>query len=551
MSSQLVVTEPRTNRSYDFELTRTETRIGRAPALSDLVLDSERVSRRHAVIRETPDGFVLTDLDSANGTLVNGQRAKQHTLKDKDSIAIGDYTLVFLQVAAAHPSIEYDTNPVGGTIVFRYPEQVALSAPGPHDVPVDELSARSLREDVDSLRKKAETLSRLYELSQLLRSVFSLEDIFKKLGEMIFRTTTADRFVVLLKDRATGELKPFATEFRDQDGAKGGDIKISRTVLDKVVNDRISLLSIDAQADERLSHAVSIVMQQVRSVMCAPLLAKNDVLGAIYVDCQQKMKIFTPDNLDMLNALAAQASMAVDNAMTHDQLVKEALARATYGRFMPRHVVEQILADPKALSLGGTNQVVTTLFSDVRGFTTLSERLRPEIVVELLNEYFSEMTPLVFDNGGLLDKYIGDGLMALFGVPYQSEQSAASAVASAIAMQRRMVALNKELQEKGLEEIAIGIGINTGTVTIGYIGSEQRTDYTVIGDAVNLAARLEKRAQPWQILISRSTLEAVGSMFTVNPVGEMTVKGRTEPVQVYEVVWQEGRKRTPASTTAS
>jgi adenylate cyclase len=262
----------------------------------------------------------------------------------------------------------------------------------------------------------------------------------------------------------------------------------------------------------------------------------------MYLDCQKRMKMFSTDDLDLLNALAVETSMAVDNAITHEQLLKEALARAAYGRFMPRHVVDEILANPDALSLGGNNQLVTMLFSDVRGFTALSGDLPPQTVVRLLNRYFSEMTPVIFEHRGLLDKYMGDGLMALFGVPYQSQDAAANAVSAAVSMQRRVSQLNEELKEEGHPQIEIGIGINTGIVTIGYIGSEQRTDYTAIGDAVNLASRFEKLAQPQQILIGQSTLEAIGDRFPIKAYGETRVKGKSEPVPVYEVLWEETKR---------
>ncbi|HYL97361.1 MAG TPA: adenylate/guanylate cyclase domain-containing protein, partial [Blastocatellia bacterium] len=232
-------------------------------------------------------------------------------------------------------------------------------------------------------------------------------------------------------------------------------------------------------------------------------------------------------------------SMAIDNASTHDQLVREALARAAYSRFMPRHVVNEILTHPDSISLGGTNQIVTMLFSDIRGFTSMSEGLSPETVVLLLNKYFAEMTPIVFTYQGMLDKYIGDGLMALFGVPYQSDNPAGRAVQAAIAMQTAMAKLNQDLSQAGLPDIAIGIGINTGNVTVGYIGSDQRTDYTAIGDAVNLAARLEKQAGPGQILISRSTFEVLKESVPTKLFGEIKVKGKKESVQVYEVLWQD------------
>jgi len=545
MPPKLRISNQITGQKSEFELGLDEIRIGRAAGRNDVVLNDERVSRQHATIRRSDNAFVLNDLESANGTFVNGLRINERLLSNHDTISIGNFALVYEEQETL-PSFSFD-NVQLGAVVLRDPERITQSNPQDKVSP-DSANEPSLGEEVVTLRKKAETLSRLYELSRVLSSVFSLKDIFKKVSEMIFRTTRADRFVVLLKTAAPGQLAPFATEFRNPTSSLHAEtISISQTVLDRVVSERVALLSYDAQTDDRLKQSHSIVMQHVRSVMCAPLLGKEGVLGAIYVDSQRLMQVFTPDDLDMLNAIAAQTSMAVDNAMTHDQLVKEALARAAYGRFMPRHVVEQILASPEALSLGGVNQTVTVLFSDIRGFTTISESLPPETVVRILNEFFSDMTPIVFGHRGLLDKYIGDAVMAIFGAPYATDDSAISAVAAAVAMQRKMLLLNEELKEDGLPQLGMGIGINTGTVTVGYIGSEQRTDYTVIGDTVNAASRLEGEAKAWQILISGATLEAIGDAFRVNAVGEMPLKGKTLPVQVYEVLWRPEDQPIPST----
>ncbi|HEV8487413.1 MAG TPA: adenylate/guanylate cyclase domain-containing protein, partial [Blastocatellia bacterium] len=367
----------------------------------------------------------------------------------------------------------------------------------------------------------------------------------KKVSEMVFRLTPAGRFFVLLRDAATGEVVTSAAEFRDPASATQlGEIMLSKTVVDRVIEDRVSLLSFDAQQDNRLVQARSIVLQGISSVMCAPLLGKTTVLGVIYVDCQEQLKIFSEDDLDLLNAVASETSIAVDNAISHKRLVSEELARAKYRRFMPPHVVDEILANTDSLNLGGKNSNVTIVFSDVRGFTTMSENLPPESVVEMLNRYFADMTPIVFEHQGLLDKYIGDGMMALFGAPNESEDSAANAVLAAIQMQHQMGSVNEALRQSGLSTIQIGIGINTGTVTVGYMGSEERTDYTAIGDAVNLAARLEKQAQGGQIIISRSTLDRIGNRFPVRPCGQVMVKGKKAQIEIFEVLWREIARRS-------
>lgn len=542
MSPKLIITNSETSRSYEFELTGYDTRIGRAVDRNDIVLEDAQVSRQHASITRTGQTLTLIDPGSANGTFINGHRIEEHVLKDRDLFLIGKYIFEFSDQAAAAVSIKYEEKKIGNTVLLRAPSELGSVIPKMDSAIVSAVDpgSKSLLNYVEVLRKKAETLARIYELNQMLGSDFSQEDIFKKVSEMVFRLTPADRFLVLLKDADEGELATVAAEFRNPDGSQArGQITISKTVVDRVMSERISLLSFDTQADERFLAAQSIMLQNISSVMCAPLLGKDGVLGVIYVDCRERLRLLREDDLDLLNAVAAETSIAVDNALTHKRLVKEELARAKYRRFMPAHVVDEILANPDSVMLGGANCCVTVLFSDIRGFTSMSEQLNPEIVVQILNEYFADMTPIVFDHHGMLDKFMGDGMMALFGVPYPTDDAASNAVSAAIAMQCGMAMLNEDLKTLGLAEIAIGIGINTGTATVGYIGSRERTDYTAIGDAVNLAARLEKRAEPGQIIISRHTLDAIGSEFPVRQCDRIMVKGKQESVEIYEVLWQE------------
>ncbi|MEK6284866.1 MAG: adenylate/guanylate cyclase domain-containing protein [Acidobacteriota bacterium] len=541
MPAKIVIKNSESGHSFEFDLTRDETQIGRSADNNDVVLEESQVSRQHAVIKRNRQAFTLVDLNSANGTFMNGQRVKEHLLRNGDSFSISKFTVEFKD-AAESPSVRYSSREIEGTMVMRTPSEIMSVIPRMDKSAISQADpgAKSVLGYVEVLRKKAETLARIYELNQMLGSDFSQEDIFRKVSEMVFRLTPADRFLVLLKDSDSGELSTVAAEFRNPGSAQAGaQVTISKTVVDRVITERISVLSFDTLSDQRFVEAKSIVMQNISSVMCAPLLRKNDVLGVIYVDCQETMKLLREDDLDLLNAVAAETSIAVDNALTHKRLVREELARAKYRRFMPPHVVDEILKSPNTLLLGGTNSCITALFSDIRGFTSMSEKLKPQVVVQILNEYFADMTPIVFDHQGLLDKFMGDGLMALFGVPYACDAAASNAVAAAIAMQRRMTMVNDDLRALGLSEIAIGIGVNTGTATVGYIGSRDRTDYTAIGDAVNLAARLEKRAGAGQIIISRFTFEAIGDGFAVKPCDQIMVKGKQEPVQIYEVLWQE------------
>ena len=238
----------------------------------------------------------------------------------------------------------------------------------------------------------------------------------------------------------------------------------------------------------------------------------------------------------MIGAVAAQAAMTVETVRHTTGFCPR---RGRPGKLQPLHawyVVKQ-LENPQSFRLGGVNQKITVLFADIRGFTSISEKENPEKIVGLLNRYFSAMSEIIFEHGGTLDKYIGDGLMALFGAPNVSEEDALNAVKAAVKMQKRLRTLNDELRHEGLSEISVGIGLHTGVATVGYIGSEKRSEYTAIGDTVNLAARLQDIAKGGQIIMTEAAHEASGGRIPVNVLDPLTVKNRVEPVKVLEVRW--------------
>jgi adenylate cyclase len=261
------------------------------------------------------------------------------------------------------------------------------------------------------------------------------------------------------------------------------------------------------------------------------------VHGVVYADRLDPFAAFNPDDLELISAVAAQTAMAVETIKAHKRLAREEVARANYSRFMPEYVVKQLLEKPDSFRLGGINQKITVLFADIRGFTTLSEDENPEKIVGLLNKYFTAMSEIIFAYGGTLDKYIGDGLMAIFGAPTASPEDSKNALKTAVAMQQRLKTLNEELSAEGYNRVDVGIGLHTGIATIGYIGSEQRSEYTAIGDVVNLASRLEQNARGGQILISEATAAECQGLATLIQQEPLTVKNRLQPVSLFEVKW--------------
>jgi class 3 adenylate cyclase len=188
------------------------------------------------------------------------------------------------------------------------------------------------------------------------------------------------------------------------------------------------------------------------------------------------------------------------------------------------------------------------MFADIRDFTAMSEKLDPGRVVEVLNEFFTRVTDLIFDHGGMIDKYIGDAVMAVFGAPISKGNDAANAVESAIQIQRIMAEMNLDAEARHWPELAVGIGINTGVVTAGNIGSPRRLDYTVMGDSVNIASRLVAHAPAGQIFISQSTAAELGEKFQLVSLPALRLKGRKERVSIFRVGWAEraGRKKRSA-----
>jgi adenylate cyclase len=213
------------------------------------------------------------------------------------------------------------------------------------------------------------------------------------------------------------------------------------------------------------------------------------------------------------------------------------LIKKMFSRYVSKDVFDQLVADPSLAALGGARRHMTVLFSDIRGFTTMSEKGTPEEVVSQLNELFTRMVAVVFEHRGTVDKFVGDMVMALYGAPLDDEDHADHAVQTALAMIRTLQAMNTEWQSQGRPTLDIGIGVNTGDMVAGNIGSDTIMSYTVIGDAVNLGARLESLNKEYgtRIIISEFTRTALKGRYDIHPLGDVVVKGKTKPVAIFEV----------------
>ncbi len=521
-----------TNRNYTFDIDKPEIAIGRE-LKNDLILDDPRVSRYHAVARKMAEGVTIRDLGSGNGVFVNGVRIAPNVdfkLAQNDQIKLGSCTLTFQDV---DPLRTQEVDNVLREVMQKTPKDViATSALASHTKPED-VPALIYRQE---LEKKERILRLFYDLSLKLSSVFSLDEIYQQAFEILFSVTPVSRCFIFRKNEQ-GEFEEVASKIRENE-ASGKTMPISQTIFAKVAGERVSVLLEDPKSGALEITSKSVVATRVQSVMASPIIGPRGLLGIIYADRFDAFQRFNADDLDLLNAISVHMGIAINTVINYERLQKQAQARSSFERFLPRQVVDQILRSPDEVKLGGVRQKVTALFADVRNFTTLSETSTPELIVNLLNRYFSMVSEIIFRHSGTLDKYIGDGLMALFGAPYASELDAIKAVRAAVEMQRAMVAFNERMRAEKLPPIQIGIGVNTGPAIIGYIGSESRLDYTAIGDTINTAARLESLAQPGQIVISENTMQSLDETFRVRSLGTERLKGKNVNLRILEVVWQ-------------
>jgi adenylate cyclase len=275
---------------------------------------------------------------------------------------------------------------------------------------------------------------------------------------------------------------------------------------------------------------------RLAGIMSSALKRINSALQKL--EQQEYVKVHGVDTGDELEDLAMGFNTMVEGLQERDKL------RTTFGKYMTEAVMDHLMAGK--VQLGGETLTASILFSDIRSFTSISEKMDAKALVSLLNEYFTEMVDVVIHEDGVVDKYIGDAIMAVFGAPVMKKDDALHSVRAAVGMRKALAKLNERLAERGLKPIKTGIGIHTGEVVAGNIGSEKRMEYTVIGDTVNLASRLESATKELgvAVLISDDTYQLVKEHIEARAVKEITVKGREQPVMTYEVL---GLKGEPAA----
>ena len=515
----------------EYPLAGVKTTLGRHPA-NTIRLSDREVSKEHATIERMGALFVLKDLGSSNGTFVNGRRVRELRLKDGDEIALGNNCkLVFHAGEVTTTSI-----PSGGvTVVASAASMPAFVAQldqreQTEFLPAEQVDEESLKQDYEKLR-----------IAHKFHQQVGLERDSKSLAEKIlkasFELLPAERGVLFVADQQTGELSALAVRHK-----KGGDseVTVSETVLKRAAETRQAVLTKDAILDSRFNASESIVAAGIRSAMAVPLLVKNALKGVLFLDSRERSNAFSEKDLKILSGIAAQAAIALENAELAQTIEQEAVTRAELSRFLSKAVAEAVIRGDVDLMRRGQQAEISVLFADIRGFTSMAEAEDPQETVAMLNAFFTAMADVVFRHSGNLDKFIGDCVMAVWGPPSAHPDDAARALRAALEMQQEVNELNDRRVAVGKKPIEVGIGVNTGTAVVGYMGSAERHEYTAIGDSVNVASRLCGLARGGDVLASEATVQRAGDGFKLQALPVSQVKGKEKGVNTFRVLGLEG-----------
>src|SRR4051812_10821890 len=531
------------NQSIDLQLGRKLV-VGRA-VTSDVPIYDPTISRRHAEIVLTETGVRVTDLGSSNGTFLNGAKVTDAEAGANDVVTFGKVAFRVKEVTAPMPRPQVVPAPAefaspksgakgaaAGTIVRQLPVSVSGGVPA---IVMDEPQGSShLKVKADNqIERREKKLSLLLEVSKELSKQQELDRLLDKVVDFTFQIMNVDRVSILLLDPKSNELIPRISKSRTGDASAAKHVP--QSIARKAVEERVAILSDNAAADERFK-GKSILIQSVRSAMCTPLMGSDSkVLGILYVDNLTATHSFADEDLEFLIAFGGLTAVAIENSQLSDRLRREAVVVSNFQRYFAPNLASQIAQQEGEVALGGTKRPVVIFFSDIRGFTPMSESMNPDEIAGLLTEYFTEMVDIVFEHSGTLDKFMGDAIMALWGAPIAHEDDADRAMRCAVDQLVALEKLNTKWKSEGRQELKIGIGINFGEVFAGNIGSDRRLEYTVIGDAVNVASRLCSSAGGNEILLSDSFYEALKKPPKVELLEPVTVRGKTKKVAVYRV----------------
>jgi len=517
-----------------------EIHIGRGND-NEIVLPDFSVSRRHAAIRKEPEGWAVLDLMSTNGIQVNRVSVKRALLRPGDKIKVGVFELMVEELADPKPQAldsmptpALGVAPVTATIMRSIADFSAAYG-------LDPKSSGEMRVDKRKALEVAysgKIFGIMTKLGRMLIKTESVDEVLAYVMEIAFEALPVDRGFIMLTDEKSGEAVCELSRTKEKIEVRPkGQVPVSKTIVEQVMRDRVALLTVDAQSDERVKMGESIRLHQIKAAMCVPLWSGENIFGVMQVDSPFHSGSFNEQDLDLLTALANFAAVAVERLRNAKRAEFERQARGRLERYHSPAVIESIVQAEEGDVGGVKSAEVTVLFADLAGFTALSENLSAEEVSAILEGYFTHAVEAIFEEGGTLDKFIGDCVMAFFGAPVPQPDHAQRAVRAALKILDELDDWNRARAEKDQPTLSMRIAINTGPVVVGDVGSNKRVDYTVLGNTVNVAARLEAYVgDATEITIGAETKRQLGDGFQTESLGEFQLKGLQRKIEAFRVV---------------
>ena len=393
-------------------------------------------------------------------------------------------------------------------------------------VPFDQI-----QHDPQQLRVDYERLRLTWELTRDIGLERDLDQLLHKILMSLFKFVNADRAVILLREK-DGTLLPRAAHRRDGTDAP---IQVSSTILDHVMTERAAVLTHDASMDFAASKGKSMILNRISSAIVVPLLHEKQVLGALWLD-SESLAQFQQKDLELVTTVGNQAAMFIENNLLAKRVEQEIMTRERFSRLLSPNVAEQVLSGKLEVKKGGVHVPECTVFnSDIRGFTRMSEGATAGVINELLNDYFELMVETIFKYEGTLDKFMGDGIMAFWGAPAVHADDAVRSVQCALDQMEALGKFNRRRVEGGNPPLAVGMGLHTGPLVAGYVGSSKAMSYTVIGDTANTSARLCGIALAGQVIVSEYTLARLGPRFEVEELPPAHLKGKEKPLRIFNI----------------
>ncbi len=491
--------------------------VGRSPA-NQIQLADPLVSKQHCLIfADQNDNYSIKDLGSRNGTFVNKKRIQGDiSLQNGDEVSLGTTSCMF-QLGMASSLVALDDERCQ-IIVF---DQIYLkSLQRSRFLPEKEIS------DEKALRADYEKLRIAHELQHDIGLELNLTRIFNRILARTFEVLVCDQAVILIAD-TKGDMSVEAFKTRTPKDR----VVVSSTLIRRVQEHKVGIISADALADERFQDAVSIVTQKVRSSMAVPILYEEELLGIMVIESSAAIMEYTRKDLLLFNNIALQTANLIKMAEMAKKIETDTATRERFQRLLSPDLAEMVVSGKLKVEKGGEERIATTLFADIRGFTSMCEKMEASEVLILLNEFFEMMVEIALSYEGTVDKFVGDMIMVVWGAPVAHSDDPRRAVQAALDMQAALDRYNAARKQP----IRIGIGINTDRLVAGYIGSTRTMSYSVIGDAVNIASRLCSAAGPGQVLISENTYRKVRKHFDAIELDPVKAKGKSAPLKVFGV----------------